>query len=476
MRRVALLSLALPLLAVAPAPAAAEQRLITIPTPSAHVDPARAVFNGPPPTELRANVLLPDGYDADRAYPVLYLLHGVGDTHETWAKPANGDIRTTAKGLDAIVVMPEGGRGFYTSWFNGGRRADPGWERFYLDELIATVEQRFRIAPGRRNHAIAGLSMGGFGAAYLAGQRPDYFGTASVFSGFVQHQRPEIPAGLRAVGGVEYEDIFGPVDGQYATGHNPTRLPANLRSTPVFVAVGDGTPALGVRSEPGAVAGGGLVEAAIRAQNDEFVPALRGAGVEVTYRPQAGVHDWPYWRAYLKAAIAWGPFRDVVEEPATWTYGTVSQTGRMWQLRYRFAAPPERVATFRRDDGTLRGEGSGTVTVTDVRTGCSVTAELPFERSLPSAVCGSIALTVTPRRARARRRSTFRVRALAVGDDGSREPLPGAVVKIGRTRAVTGADGRAVLRHRFAPGAALRHVRAGRPGLRRAVVRIRVRR
>lgn len=459
---------------VAAVPAAGDERLVSITTPSVHVDPATAVFNGPRPERLKANVLLPDGYDPGRAYPVLFLLHGVGDTHETWAKKANGDIRETAKGLDAIVVMPEGGKGFYANWFNGGRRGDPGWERYYLDELIEQVEERFRILPGRRNHAIAGLSMGGFGAAYLAGQRPDYFGTASVFSGFVQHQRPQVEAGLRAVGGVEYGDIFGPMDGAYATGHNPTRLAANLRRTPVFAAVGDGTPAPGVESEPGAVAGGGIVEAEIRGQNDEFVPALREAGVDVTYRPQAGVHDWPYWRAYLRAAIAWGLFRDVPDDPATWTYGTVAQTGRMWGLRYRFAVPPERVATFRRDGSVLRADGAGTVTLTDVGTGCALEATLPFERALPPPVCGRIALSVTPRRARSGRRATFRVRAEAVRDDGSRTPLVGAVVKLGATRAVTGRDGRVVLRHRFAPGAAVRLLRVGAPGLRRAVVRIRV--
>ena len=72
----------------APAPAAAEQRLITLDTPSANVDSSRVRFNGDgQPSRLRANVLLPDGYDGKRRFPVLYLLHGVGDNFSSWMKP-----------------------------------------------------------------------------------------------------------------------------------------------------------------------------------------------------------------------------------------------------------------------------------------------------------------------------------------------------------------------------------------------------
>ncbi|MDQ3742739.1 MAG: esterase family protein, partial [Actinomycetota bacterium] len=307
-----------------------------------HVDASYVEFNGADhPRVLRANVLLPDGYDADpaRRWPVLFLLHGLGDSYATWAGDS-GQVQEIARGLPAIVVMPEAARGFYTSWWNEGRRGDPGWERFFLDELVPLVEQRFRVMPGRRWHAVAGLSMGGMGSTFLASQLPSYFGSAATFSGFVGHQRPEIPAGLRAYGGVDYERIFGPVDGFYATGHNPARLTDNLRWTRLFVTVGDGTPAPGVQSSPPAVAGGGVAEAELRAQNDEFAVAARRSGVDVDYRPKQGVHDWPYWRAALRDAIAWDLFAPVEEAPSSWTYRTVAQTGEAWGLRYRFEEPP----------------------------------------------------------------------------------------------------------------------------------------
>lgn len=368
----------------APLPAHAAQRLVTIATPSAFVDPATVAFNGGPFATLEANVLLPDGYDEHRTrrWPVLFLLHGVGDNHKDWANPARGDIARTAKDFPGIIVMPEGARGFYTDWWNGGKRGSPGWESYDLRELVPLVQRRFRVLAGRRWHAIAGLSMGGMGAAYLAGQLPGFFGSAALFSGFVDHQRPEIQAAFSAVAQVSYTDIFGPIDGFYATAHDPSRIPANLRATRVFVAAGNGLSQPGVPGSPGAATTGGLVEAEIRQQNDAFVEAARAAGVAVTYRTGFGVHDWPYWRRYLREAIAWGLFAPVEEQPEGWTYDTSATEGRMWDLRYRFAAPPERVERFVRNGIVLRGEGSGTVTVETARN-CSLTLALPFEVSLP---------------------------------------------------------------------------------------------
>lgn len=370
--------------ALAAAPAAhAKQRLVTIDTPSRYVDVRTAVFNGAPPKVLHANVLLPDGYDArpHRRWPVLYLLHGVGDSYDTWAKPANGDILHTAEGLAAIVVMPEGGRGFYTDWYNGGKRRDPAWESYDTRELMPQISRRFRIASGRENHAIAGLSMGGMGATYLGSQRPDYFGTVASFSGFVEHQRQTVAAGFGTVAGVKYEDIFGPLDGPYASGHNPTKLVANLRNSRLFAAAGDGVPEPGVDSTPSAVAGGGIVEAEIGQENQEFDAAAVAAGVKIDYRPGLGIHDWPYWRRYLGEAIRWGLFHEVPEHPTTWTFSTITQTGRMWNYRYRFTAPPADVVRFQRAGRTLSASGAGQVRLVDARTGCSVTLTLPFERA-----------------------------------------------------------------------------------------------
>jgi S-formylglutathione hydrolase FrmB len=368
--------LALLLLLAAAVPAQAAE-LVTIKTPSKHVDPAAVIWNGDDhPRELRANVLLPDGYDGKRRFPVLFLLHGVGDAYDTWAKPERGDIRETAKGFPGIVVMPEGDRGFYTNWWNEGRRGGPGWERYDLDELIPLVERRFKIRRKRRFHAIAGLSMGGMGSTYLASQRPHYFGSVATFSGFVSHQRPEVEAGLRAVGQVEYTDIFGPMDGFYATGHNPSELTANLRHTRLYVTVGDGTPAEGQVNPAGAI-----VEAGLKPQSDALAAAAEESGVDVTYEPLDGIHDWPEWRRALKNAIAWGFFKPVPDASASWDYVTAMPKTRAWGFRFKFAKPPEELIRFERRGRKLTGRGSGAVRVR-TPSGRRMSLKLPFTRTL----------------------------------------------------------------------------------------------
>ncbi len=356
-------------------------RLTAVPTPSRFVDPSRVVFNGADhPSRLMANVLLPDDYKRSRRYPVLYLLHGVGDAYDDWADPRKGDIAEVAKGFPGIIVMPEGARGFYTDWFNKGLRGDPAWESYDLKELIPIVERRFPIRAGRRWHAIAGFSMGGFGATYLATQRPGYFGTSMTSQGFVSIQRPELEVGLPLVGQVNYADIYGPRDGPYATGHNPVKLTDNLRHTRLYVTVGDGTDPE-QRSSLNSQLAGGPVEAALRLQSDELAAAARASSVDMTYVVQPGVHDWPFRRDHLRDAIAWGLFEKVPEHPRRWTYRTVSRTGNMWGLRFRFSRPPATVERFERDGRWLRGQGSGQVRIR-TRSGRSFTETLPFARRL----------------------------------------------------------------------------------------------
>ncbi|HYH58647.1 MAG TPA: alpha/beta hydrolase family protein [Thermoleophilaceae bacterium] len=368
-------------LALLPATTANAAKLVTLEAPSRHVDPKTASFGGEGPHELKVNVLLPDGYTPGRRYPLLYLMHGAGESHRSWANPAKGDVRRTLDGLDAIVAMPEGGLGYYTNWWNGGERSDPAWERYHLDRVIPLLERRFRIRRARRWHAIAGFSMAGFGSSFLATQRPGYFGTVVPMSGLVSIRRAEVQQGLSAISGVPYEEVWGPWDGFYAEGHDPLTLAPNLRHTKVILRTGNGVPRPGVPADEQALASGAL-EAYLFTQNEEFAAALRTAGVDVDYRSHEGVHDWPYWREDIAEAREIGLFRRVAASPRRWVYSTVAERGEAWRFRYRFDSAPAEVIEFERRGSTLLGRGSGEVVLRD-RSGCRMRLELPFERELP---------------------------------------------------------------------------------------------
>lgn len=365
------------------APAAANA-LVTWTIDSRYVDVAKALFNSPPPGRpprppaLRVDVLLPDGYDGIRRFPVLYLLHGHGDSYDSWVNPQNGDLLDIAAHFPAIVVMPEAATGWYTNWWDGGARGGDGraWEDYFLKEVIPLVQSRLRVLPGRAWHAVAGNSMGGEGAMYLASQLPGYFGSAASFSGALSLQRPEWPQAMDTQG-QSHDDVFGDPSTQkfYWTGHNPDALAGNLRYTRLFVRVGDGTP---LPYFPGEATNyfGVLAETELAQHAQDFVAAVRAIGADVTFQPATGIHDWPWWRLALQAALQWGFFASVPASPPSWRYQTVSTSGRAWDMSFRFTRPPPTLETFTRNRDVLSGTGSGTVAV-------SVDGKRPFTAAMP---------------------------------------------------------------------------------------------
>jgi esterase/lipase superfamily enzyme len=280
--------------------------------------------------------------------------------------------------------MPEGGRGWYTNWWNGGARS-PAWESYHLDELIPLVEHRLKICPGRSNHAIAGLSMGGEGAMYYAEQRPGYFGAAASFSGVLSIERLEWPTGFDTQG-EKSSDVYGDRQQQafYWQGHDPTALVKNLRYTRVFVTVGDGTPAPNPKELTNLF--GQVAERDLRMHAEDFVAAAhRDTNIDITYHPRQGIHDWPYWRQHLADATQWGFFRPVGETPAFWWFSTVETTSDAWGFHLAFQKPPETLETFHLHGKSLSATGSGTVTVTSPQ-GTTFTRALPFDTKVPQPV------------------------------------------------------------------------------------------
>src|SRR5581483_7669030 len=136
--------------------------LVTVTIPATHGQIAAKWLSYPGPP--RANILLPDSYDPHRRYPLVLTLSGLNCNYAWYVQSR---VAAVFNGLDAIVVMPEGGNGWYADWWNGGERGGPGWESYILDDVLPYVLSHYRILPQRRYHAIIGHSMGGLGAAFL---------------------------------------------------------------------------------------------------------------------------------------------------------------------------------------------------------------------------------------------------------------------------------------------------------------------
>lgn len=132
------------------------------------------------PAEQRVAVYVPPGYAEERdRYPVLFLLHGIGGDSRDWTERLGIsellDRLIRAKTIDPmIVVMPTAmtplGGSFYIDSPTAG-----GWETFLSTELVAYIDENFRTRNSAAARAIAGHSMGGFGALRLAAAHPDVF-------------------------------------------------------------------------------------------------------------------------------------------------------------------------------------------------------------------------------------------------------------------------------------------------------------
>lgn len=251
-----------------------------------------------------ARVLLPTGFRSHprRTWPVLYLLHGCCDVqpagYRTWSTQTDL-VRFTARSK-MIIVMPEGGfAGFYSDWVDRGPMGGPGYETFHLTELRRILETRYRA---NKIRAIAGLSMGGFGALSYAARHPGMFRFAASYSGAVDTQfngivGPSVVLGVVSAGAEGLPTgLWGDPVRDKATwsAHNPAALIPRLLRIPMFVSSGNGMagpldPGLGVGLDP--------LEAVIGQMNVSFVHQLKAAGARVTvdlYGP--GTHTWPYWQ------------------------------------------------------------------------------------------------------------------------------------------------------------------------------------
>ena len=157
------------------------------------------------------------------------------------------------------------------------------------------------------------------------------------------------------------------------------------------------------------------------------------------------------------------------EHPASWTFQTVSRTGRMWDLDYSFDADPATLETFTRQGRTLSARGAGRVRIATAG-GCRLTATLPFRQPLPvGCTPPRLRISVYPRRVKAGKRISFRFRVTARParaprgpDQVRRQARPHQPPRRARIVVRLGRRGR-------------RAARVGRRGMRSGVARVRVR-
>jgi enterochelin esterase family protein len=203
--------------------------------------------------ERNVNVYTPPGYSKKKTYPLLILLHGYGMNESQWL---TGGIQNyldrsiAANALEpVIVVMPGTPDDFYMG----------NTEDYIVNELYPWTSREYRIRRGTGVAAIGGMSMGGFGAFYLAYRHPDLFGHAMVLS----------PGSLD-------QDFLDQLDRELTAG-------AQLRAT-LDIRVGKSDEI----SFPYA---------------ERLTHILAEHEVPFTYEVARGIHDWNYWHGVLQSSL-----------------------------------------------------------------------------------------------------------------------------------------------------------------------------
>ncbi len=311
--------------------------------------------------ETGVRVLIPSGYaGSHRRYPVLYLLHGCcngSEGYRTWTDKLDAEEITAGQRL--IVVMPDSGPGGgYINWWNGGAGGPPQWETYHVGELIPWVDAHYRTIAKRRGRAIAGLSMGGFGALTYAARHPDMFVAASAYSGAVDLN--VVTPALNAIGGGD-DRASGPYDTEQVRTRavNPWDLAANLRGMRLALRTGNGRDSNGNLVD--------IVESVVHAANVSLHDRLDDLGLAHVWDDYGpGTHTGPYWTADLRRDLPgiMDAFRNPPRAPRRVTFKAAEPRYQAygWRVRIkRRAMEFSRLVDAGRSGFTLVGSGSAVV-------------------------------------------------------------------------------------------------------------------
>ena len=233
------------------------------------------------------SIYLPPDYEySQRKYPVLYLLHGYSDDETGWIQ--FGEANSVAdRGIDngdfppCIIVMPDG----KVTWYSNSADGKDPWADMFVQEFIPFIEKEYNIRSKKEFRAIAGLSMGGYGALSLSMRNPDLFSSCVAMSSgtFTDDEILDSDRQHRYFGTI-YGDLSGSEVTSSWKSFNPLHLldsvdPEKLKSIRYYIDCGD--------------------DDFLYKGNSALHVKMRDMGIPHEYRVRNGGHEWSYWRTGL---------------------------------------------------------------------------------------------------------------------------------------------------------------------------------
>jgi putative tributyrin esterase len=234
----------------------------------------------------------------DTRFPVLYLLHGLTGHSNDWLEKTR--VAGYATHYDLFIVMVEGGNGWYTD--SATVPADK-YESYILSELIPDVEKRFRVSTQREGRAIAGLSMGGYGAFKFGLKHPEMFALAASMSGAF---------GAASWTEKELKDpgvIRDSLLQTFGTADSPTRAANDVFKLAREVSAKKTAPLPYFYFDCG-------TEDFLFGNNRELASLFVELKIPHEYRQLPGTHAWPYWDAQVQEIMGLAAERLRSQEPS----------------------------------------------------------------------------------------------------------------------------------------------------------------
>ena len=227
--------------------------------------------------DRRLTIYTPAGYETSgKRYPVFYLLHGMGGDENAWSELGRAtqildNLIAQGKAEPMILVMTNGNAALEAAPGESslGWEAQPSFQlpktmegsfETHFPEVVKFVEKHYRTKSGKKNRAIAGLSMGGFHSLHISKQYPDMFDYVGLFSAAIfPGKNVESPV---------YENMEGKLAVQFAK-----------RPALYWIAIGK-------------------TDFLYKA-NEEYRKLLDAKGYPYEYFENEDGHIWRNWRIYL---------------------------------------------------------------------------------------------------------------------------------------------------------------------------------
>lgn len=232
--------------------------------------------------KVNMNVILPRGYaHSSRRFPVLYLVDGYSGNYTAWV--AKSHITQYAERYEEIIAMPEYGA---TSWYvNSYANPSMRWEDYMIKDVVPYVDSHYRTIAARQGRAIAGDSMGGYGAMMLGLKYWNMFAAVASLSGTLRCAEWD-PAKMKDP---TLQAAFGPLGNPARATEDPFELikkvpPAQMPQ--IYFSIGEGD-------------GKVMLE-----DNRAFARLLAQLKVTYQYREVPGGHVWPVWERQIQRVLA----------------------------------------------------------------------------------------------------------------------------------------------------------------------------